>query len=88
MFTPAGPGNQRRTPAESPKMWNERMFKEYVIALIKAQWGTNIKKYSNITLPGGVMLDGQALYQEGNDEMKELEEFIMNNNSPLDIFMG
>lgn len=75
-------------PSESPKMWNERMFKEYVIALFKSQWGTNIKKYSNISLPGGVMLDGQALYQEANDEMREIEDYIKNNSAPLDMFLG
>jgi hypothetical protein len=75
-------------PTESPKMWNERMFKEYVIALFKSQWGTNIKKYSNISLPGGVMLDGQALYQEANDEMREIEDYIKNNSAPLDMFLG
>lgn len=75
-------------PNESPKMWDERLFKEYVIALIKAQWGTNIKKYSNISLPGGVMLDGQALYQEGTDEMREIEDYIKNNSAPLDMFLG
>ena len=75
-------------PAQSPKMWNERIFKEYVIALIKSQWATNIKKYSNISLPGGVMLDGQSLYQEANDEIRDIEEHILNNSAPLDMFMG
>jgi hypothetical protein len=75
-------------PAQSPKMWNERIFKEYVIALIKSQWATNIKKYSNISLPGGVMLDGQSLYQEANDEIRDIEEHILNNSAPLDLFIG
>lgn len=75
-------------PATSPKLWNERLFKDYVIALLKRQWGSNVKKYQGIQLPGGVTIDGQSLYEEGKAEQEAIEENIMNQLAPLEFQMG
>lgn len=75
-------------PAESPKLWNERLFKEYTTALFKRQWGSNLSKYQGITLPGGITLDGQRILDEGKQEMEQIEEQIMNQLSPLEWYMG
>jgi hypothetical protein len=75
-------------PVTSPKMWNERMFKEYCIALTKRQWGANLSKYQNIALPGGVTIDGQRLYDEGKSEAEAIEEQIMDRLAPLSFQMG
>ena len=75
-------------PVTSPKLWNERLFKDYVIALLKRQWGSNVKKYQGIQLPGGVTIDGQSLYEEGKAEQEAIEENIMNQLAPLEFQMG
>ena len=75
-------------PATSPKLWNERLFKDYVIALLKRQWGSNVKKYQGIQLPGGVTIDGQSLYEEGKAEQEAIEENIMNQLAPLEFLLG
>lgn len=75
-------------PSTSPKLWNERLFKDYVIALLKRQWGSNVKKYQGIQLPGGVTIDGQSLYEEGKAEQEAIEENIMNQLAPLEFQMG
>jgi len=75
-------------PTASPKLWDERLFKKYVIALFKKQWGTNVKKYQGIQLPGGVTIDGQSLYEEGKTEQDDIETMIMSQLSPLEFFMG
>jgi len=75
-------------PATSPRLWDDRLFKEYTIALFKKQWGTNVKKYQGIQLPGGVTIDGQSLYEEGKAEQAEIEDKIMSQLSPLEFFMG
>lgn len=75
-------------PELNPKMWNERLFKEYVIALLKRQWGSNVKKYQGIQLPGGVTIDGQSIYEEGKAEQAEIEDNIMNQLAPCEFFMG
>jgi hypothetical protein len=75
-------------PTEFTKVWNEPWLKKYATALFKRQWGTNLKKFSGLQLPGGVILDGDKLYKEATDEIKELEDEIQNKSAPLDFFMG
>ena len=75
-------------PAEVPKMLDNRLMKKYVTALFKRQWGQNISKYSGITLPGGITIDGDSIYQQGKDEADEVEDFIIQNGGPLEMFIG
>jgi len=75
-------------PAEFSRMWNEPWLKKYTEALFKRQWGTNLKKFSGIQLPGGIVLDGQSLYNEAIDEIKSLEDELMNKSAPLEFFLG
>jgi len=75
-------------PTTWSKVYNEPWLKHYVTALIKKQWGTNLKKFSGLQLPGGVTLDGDKLYAEATEEIKEYEDELMNKSAPLDFFMG
>ena len=70
-------------------VWNDRFLKRYATAKIKLQWGTNLKKFEGIQMPGGVTLNGQKIYDEAAEELKEMEEEMFNNNVlPGDMFMG
>jgi len=75
-------------PAESPKFWDNRIFKEYVIALFKKQWAQPLKKFNNISLPGGITVSGQEMYDEAVSELKEIEDDVINNGGPLEFMMG
>jgi len=75
-------------PTTWSKVYNEQWLKHYVTALFKKQWGTNLKKFSGLQLPGGVTLDGDKLYAEATEEIKELEDELQNKSAPLDFFMG
>ena len=75
-------------PTTWSKVYNEPWLKHYVSALFKRQWGTNLKKFSGIQLPGGVTLDGDKLYAEATTEIKELEDDLQNKSAPLDFFLG
>ena len=75
-------------PATTPRVYNDSWLKHYVTALIKKQWATNIKKFNGLQLPGGVTIDGDRLYQEANEELKELKEEIINKSAPLEFMMG
>jgi hypothetical protein len=70
------------------KVYNEPWLKHYVSALFKRQWGTNLKKFSGLQLPGGVTLDGDKLYDEAVGEIKELEDQLQNRSAPLEFIMG
>lgn len=75
-------------PADAPKYWDNRTLKHYATALMKKQWGANIKKFSGVTLPGGITLDGQALYEEGKQEAEDVETDIMGKLAPLEFNLG
>lgn len=54
-------------------VYNDRWLKQYSTALIKRQWGENLKKFAGITLPGGVSLNGDKIFQEATIEIEKLE---------------
>lgn len=57
-------------------VYNDMMLKKYATALIKRQWGNNMKKFDGVLLPGGVKLNGQQVYDEAVAEIEKLEEDI------------
>ena len=70
-------------------VWNDRFLKRYGTALIKRQWGNNLKKFAGIQMPGGVTLNGQQIFDEAIQEIKEMEEEIyMMGSLPSEIFVG
>jgi hypothetical protein len=75
-------------PTTWSKVYNEPWLKHYTTALFKKQWATNLKKFTGLQLPGGVTLDGDKLYAEATEEIKEYEDELMNKSAPLDFFMG
>lgn len=81
-------GYRAMDPAAYSRVFNEPWLKHYVTALFKKQWGQNLSKFSGIQLPGGVTLDGDKIYQQAVDEIKELEDDLQNKASPLDFFLG
>jgi hypothetical protein len=76
-------------PSLYPNVWNDRWLKEYATALIKRNWGENMKKFGGIQLPGGVTLNGKETYDEAMGEITRLEQDMINNYSgPLEWLMN
>jgi hypothetical protein len=75
-------------PTQFTRVWNEAWLKHYTTALVKRQWAINLKKFSGIQLPGGVTLDGQTMYVEAMQEIKDLEDELQNKAAPLEFFLG
>jgi hypothetical protein len=70
-------------------VWNDRFLKKYTTALIKRQWGANLKKFAGIQMPGGVTLNGQVIYDEAIAEIDKMEEEIyMMGSLPSEILTG
>jgi hypothetical protein len=61
-------------PDEFVDVYNDMWLKEYTTQLIKKQWGENLKKYGNYTLPGGMIINGVEIYNEANAEILRLEQ--------------
>ena len=56
------------------EVYNDMFLKKYTTALIKRQWGENMKKFGGIQLPGGVILNGDQIFQEAVAEIQQTEE--------------
>lgn len=63
-------------PTTYPKVYNDTWLKTYTTALIKRQWGENMKKYGNYVLPGGMVINAQTIYEEAVTEITKLEESL------------
>lgn len=74
-------------PEAYPQVWNDMWLKKYCTALIKKQWGTNLKKYNGVSLPGGVQFNGQQIYNEAVAELAVLDKELIDSFSmpSLDI---
>ena len=72
----SGTDTDAPTEATSTKIYNDMFLKRYLTALIKKQWGTNIKKFDGMQLPGGVTMNGQQIYDEANEEIQKIEEEV------------
>lgn len=77
-------------PAEYGRVYGELWLKHYTTALIRKQWGQNLAsyKFGGLTLPGGVTIEGQTIYDQGLREQKALEQDIMEKQSPLGMLVG
>jgi hypothetical protein len=64
------------SPDTYTRVWNDKWLKEYGTTLIKRQWGENMKKYGNYTLPGGMIINGQGIYEEAINEQRRLEQVL------------
>lgn len=70
-------------------VYNDRWLKKYATALIKRQWGENLKKFGNVSLPGGVFLNGQQIYEEAVREIEDIEDRIQSAfELPVDFQIG
>lgn len=63
-------------PDQYNKVYNDFMLKRLATAYIKQTWGNNMKKFSNMQLPGGITMNGQQIYDEAVAEIDKLEKQI------------
>lgn len=71
-----------------PELFNDPWLKKYAAAWVKRYWGANLRKYNNVSLPGGITLDGREIYAEAGAEIESLEQDMINNQAPLSFIMG
>jgi hypothetical protein len=82
-------GWQFLDPDTYTDVYNDGFLKRYATALIKRQWGTNLKKFEGVQLPGGVTLNGQKIFDEAMEEIANLKDEGKNTYQlPIDFFTG
>ena len=62
------------SPDVYPDLWNDMWLKEFAYALVKAQWGRNLTKYQQVQLPGGIVINGERILQDAQQELKEIKD--------------
>ena len=76
-------------PETFNEIYNDRMLKRYVTALLKKQWGSNLSKFAGVQLPGGVQLNGPQIYAEALQEIQIIEqEFYSQYELPIDFIVA
>lgn len=71
---------------EYSKVWNDEFLKRYTTALIKKQWGSNLKKMIGLSLMGGTSVNADAIYSEAVEEIEQLHEDLKNKYSYPPMF--
>jgi hypothetical protein len=76
-------------PDQFAEVYNDMFLKRYATALIKRQWGENMKKFAGIQLPGGVTLNGKEIYDEAMTEITDIEKEMQSRYElPVDLMVG
>jgi hypothetical protein len=61
--------------------YNDRWLQNYATTLIKEQWGSNLTKFSGMTLPGGVQFNGEKIYNDAVDARTKMEQEMISSYS-------
>jgi hypothetical protein len=82
-------GYQTINPNDFTEVYNDMLLKKYLTALLKKQWGTNLLKFEGMTLPGGITLNGRAIYEDAIADIEKIEtDFDTKYQMPPDFYMG
>lgn len=76
-------------PDTYTRAWGDRWLARYAECLIKQQWGQNLKKFDGMKMPGGLVFNGQRIFDEATLERKDLEkEMIYTYSLPVTDLIG
>lgn len=68
-------------PDEFSDVWSDRWLQNYCTAKIKYQWGSNLSKFSGMSLPGGVQFNGEKLMDDAAQEIAKMEDEMIGSYS-------
>lgn len=76
-------------PETFTQVYDDMFLKKYATALIKRQWGENMKKFGGMQLPGGIIMNGQQVYDEAVQEIALIEQEMQSKSElPVDFMVG
>jgi hypothetical protein len=71
------------------QIWSDRWLQNYAVEKIKYQWGSNLTKFSNMSLPGGVQFNGERILSDAKQEIDKMEqEMISSYSLPVSDMVG
>jgi hypothetical protein len=76
-------------PQEYTDVYNDMFLKKLIVILFKKQWGQNMIKFEGVQLPGGVTINGRAIYDDAVNELDKLTVDMQSRfEMPPDFFTG
>lgn len=76
-------------PEDATHLYDHFVLKKLAVLEAKIQWGMNMRKFNGVQLPGGVVMNGEAIYQGAMQEMDAFKEnFQTNFQEPLELFIS
>lgn len=76
-------------PEEFTDVWADRWLQNYATAKIKYQWGSNLTKFTEMVLPGGVRFNGEKIMNDAETEIQRMEaEMISTYSLPVSDMIG
>jgi hypothetical protein len=71
------------------QVWSDRWLQNYTVEKIKYQWGSNLTKFSGVSLPGGVQFNGERILSDAKQEIDKMEqEMISSYSLPVSDMVG
>jgi len=61
-------------PESFSQVYNDTFVKKYLTALLKKQWGQNLIKFQGVKLPGGIELNGRAIFEDGQRDLEDIKQ--------------
>jgi len=72
------------SPDVYPDLFNDLWLKEYAVALTRCQWGRNLTKFQQVSLPGGITMNGEQILSTGREDLQRLKDrFAMDWADPV-----
>lgn len=59
-------------------VWNNQWLQNYCVALIEENWGRNLTKFDRVTLPSGMVLNGERIFARAQEDIKKYEYELYN----------
>lgn len=70
-------------------VWSDRWLQNYATAKIKYQWGSNLTKFTGMSLPGGVQFNGERILSDAQEEITKMEQEMLSSYSlPVSDMIG
>ena len=75
------------SPVQYPNLYNNYFLKELAYWFVMKQWANNLKKYSNVPLPGGITLNAQEMLDDANTAITNVTEQMKSMSDPMPFFI-
>lgn len=67
----------KANPDMFPDVWDDMFLKKMSVAYVQLAWGRILTKYQQVQLPGGLTMNGDQIYNDAKEEIKDIQERFM-----------